>query len=209
MSCGQDCVRWCLIIGVFGISTLFLSMIKKWDKDFAVCNRKDMRKGQIIFCVMSIGLFAGQEIGTIQSALGIMALGIYLVVCSVTDMLLCQVHDVMQYLGMMGAFLWLWKKDILVTAGFSVIFFALVQYVLFMRMYGKADGMAFCICALYLTGKGAEIEGYLYHMAISFLMLAVVQLCKKNVSIKGKLKQQVALYPYITAGFCVIWWYIR
>lgn len=206
MSCGQGFVKIFMIIGIFTISKLVLFGIKEWDEEFGLCNEKDIRRKQIIYCVMMIGLVADTEVDYVQSIPGIMILGIYLVVCSVTDMLLCQVHDIMQYFGVVGAVLWLGNKSVLAIEGICIILFALLQYTLFIRMYGKADGMAFCICALYLAGKGIGLEGYLYHMFLSFLMLTIVQLCRKNVSIKGKLKEPVALYPYITTTFCVLWW---
>ena len=42
-------------------------------------------------------------------------------------------------------------------------------------------------------------------MVSSFSLLAVVQLLGNNVTRKGDLKRPVALYPYISIGFMVMW----
>lgn len=132
-------------------------------------------------------------------------LGIYLLVCTVTDTLLCQVYDMMQYLGVLGGIIWLLTQKPEPRIGYSLIFFALLQYIVLIHMYGKADGMGYCICSLYLAGAGMDIEGYLYHMIISFCLLAVVQGFRGNISRKGNLKRAVPLYPYICVGFITMW----
>ena len=78
--------------------------------------------------------------------------------------------------------------------------FAALQFGLFMRMYGAADGMVFLVCALFESVYGDGLMTYLLHMAASFFLLAVVQIGKKNVNRAGNLKKPVAFVPYITAS---------
>ena len=78
-----------------------------------------------------------------------------------------------------------------------------IQLLLFSRMYGKADCYAFCVCALYGSGKGWGFYEALVHMFLAFSMLAVVQLVRRNVNTAGNLKYPVPFLPYITASYIV------
>ncbi len=138
---------------------------------------------------------------SIPECAGILLLGIYLSVCTIMDVLLCQVSDLLQYIGLLGGIMWVCVRDIEASLGVSLLIFVLLQYILFMRMYGKADGMAFCICALYWLGLGYDMEMYLYHMGFSMVLLAIVQAFRGNISKKGNLKKPIAMYPYISAAF--------
>ena len=75
-----------------------------------------------------------------------------------------------------------------------------------MRMYGKADGMGYCVCALYLIGDGWGLEGFLDQRRVGFLLLTLVQLVGGNITGNGQLKRPVALYPYILCGFMILWY---
>jgi len=85
----------------------------------------------------------------------------------------------------------------------ELVIFILLQQILFSRMYGRADSHAFCVCAAVFIISGDGFAGGVMHMAVSFLLLCIVQIYKKNVTALGRLKEPVAMLPYITAGFCV------
>lgn len=134
-------------------------------------------------------------------------LQIYFVVCCVTDYLTCQVYDVLQYLGTgVGAFLVLAREGSL-SVGISLIVFALLQYFVFMKLYGKADGMAFLAAAMAEGALGYDLEMFLTHMILAYLLLGLVQWMKGNVGSRGRLKRAVPFMPYITVCFwgILIW----
>lgn len=198
-----------LIVGIVGCSAGILMLFYRIDEELQRCSKKRLWKNLNCYGgVISLSLvfvtpcFGGLEWVTL------VLLGTYLLVCTVTDILLCQVYDIMQYLGVLGGVLWLFVQSPKPGIGFSLIFFALIQYLVLICMYGKADGMGFCICSLYLAGAGVDIEGYLYHMMVSFCLLALIQGVRGNISRKGNLKKVVALYPYISLGFLIMWIFV-
>lgn len=205
MRYGPDCVKLLVPGGIFLGSVGMLYLFRHIDEELRRCPIKDMGRNWIIFfgfvSVSTLLLEGGTGKGTIS----IILLGVYLVVCTVTDILIYQVYDVMQFLGVLGGSIWLFMQKPENGVGFSIIIFALIQYFILIHMYGKADGMGYCICSLYLAGQGMDIEGYLYHMGISFCLLAIVQGIRGNISGKGNLKKSVALYPYITVSLLGMW----
>lgn len=82
------------------------------------------------------------------------------------------------------------------------VFVALQQF-LFAQMYGRADCHAFCCCGAMWIVEGGGFALCVLHMAISFILLTVVQLGRRNITKKGRLKRAVPMLPYITAGFWI------
>lgn len=103
----------------------------------------------------------------------------------------------------MGLLLLHWEA-FLQAAG-DLVFFALVQFFLFSRLYGRADCHAFQVCSMILAAYGGGVKSYLLHMLFTILALGLVQLCKKNINKKGDLKEPVALIPYMMPVFFGIW----
>lgn len=104
--------------------------------------------------------------------------------------------------GLPVAFLlWTNRADLLWDRSREFAVFAALQQLLFGRMYGRADCHAFCACAAVMLAWGQGFESYVIHMAIVFGLLTCVQLCRGNVTVRGRLKTPVPLLPYITAGF--------
>ena len=209
MSFEPDYVREYIIFGIFLLSGGLLYFLWKLDEEFNKCNLKQLLKNWICYSVMVGIVFGMEKDSMLTERICLIWFGGYLVVTTVTDTLLFQVHDVMQYLGVFGGGIWIFYKNPVAGIGFSIIIFACMQYFILMRFYGKADGMGFCICSLYLAGKGMDVEGYLYHMVFAFVMLAVVQGVKGNINGKGNLKRAIALYPYITMSFVCMWLIIK
>lgn len=97
----------------------------------------------------------------------------------------------------------------------GLLLFILIQYMLFGRMYGKADCHAFCTCAIVFAAMGGGFRDYVLHMAMAFLGLALVQWLRGNIASDGNLREPVPFLPYITVSFW-LWvdfmsgkWYIR
>lgn len=142
-------------------------------------------------------LYGGQPPG---AWLGYLALAVYLTVCSVTDIQTCRVYDLLQIpAAVIGAWLCL-ARPVTTESGAGLMAFALLQYLLFMRMYGEGDVMAFQICALYLAAAGGDLLTMLLHMALAFGLLGAVQLARDNIDRKGDLIKPVPLLPYIACS---------
>lgn len=206
MNFGPVFAKVSLAIAIYGGAAGLLRLFYEIDDELKSCGKERVRKSRIFYSTMvCVPLFIKMSMTHPAVWISIWLLGVYLAVASATDALIYQVYDILQYVGVLGGGIWLWLQCPSQSQGISLLLFAAVQYLVFMRMYGKADGMGYCICALYLSGKGLGLDGYLYQMLAGFLILTVVQLVKRNVSDNGKLKQAVALYPYITCGFMVLW----
>ncbi len=136
---------------------------------------------------------------------GYLVLAVYLTICTVTDRQICMVYDILQLpAAAAGAFMGL-LRPLPPSAGAVLIFFALLQYLVFMRLYGKGDGMAFQICSLYLVSEGGSLEILLLHMASAFGMLGMIQFLRGNINKRGNLKVPVPFIPYIA---CSVLWFL-
>lgn len=209
MNCVPDFDKLLFIAGIIGCAAGMVMLFQGIDEELKECSGKRLWRNWLYYGgIISIALVFVSPYSFGVEWVALVLLGIYLLVCTVTDALLCQVYDVMQYLGVLGGVIWLIVQSPEPGIGFSLIFFALIQYLVLIRMYGKADGMGYCICSLYLAGAGVDIEGYLYHMMVSFCLLALMQGVRGNISRKGNLKKAVALYPYISLGFLIMWIFV-
>lgn len=175
------------------------------DDALAVCNKARLCRAWLFF-----GLLTGVGIGNclrgngMSEGLAYGCLAVYLILCSVMDTLLEMVCDFFHYIGVFGGGLLLVLENPSPQHMWALIFFVGVQGILFFRMYGPADVAVFVVCAMYLTAKGGGMLEYVMHMGITFLFLGVVQGLRGNINAKGNLKRPVALIPYITVGFFVI-----
>lgn len=79
--------------------------------------------------------------------------------------------------------------------------FILLQMLIFGKMYGEADAIVFCLCAVYMSFFNAELLDFLIFMLLSIFILGIMQAFKKNISKNGKLKHPVAYTPYILVSF--------
>ncbi len=135
--------------------------------------------------------------------IGYLFLSVYLTVCAVTDRQTCMVYDFLQLpAAAAGAVMGL-MCPLPPESGAVLIVFALLQYLVFMRLYGKGDGMAFQICSLYIVSGGGDLEKLLLHMAAAFGLLGSLQLIRGNLNKRGNLKFPVPFIPYIAGT--VLW----
>lgn len=105
-------------------------------------------------------------------------------------------------------FPWLFLGFILALVGPvswpGLLIFIALQLILFRKMYGESDCLAFIACALYMAVQGKWLLQYLILMAVTFSLLTVIQLLKRNVNRHGNLKKPVPLIPYIAAAMTVM-----
>lgn len=205
MSCVPDFARLLWISGIFMFSGIILYVVWLFDRELQACSGECLRKSWLIACITaSIVFFVQEPRGNACREIGLLILAVYLTVCSVMDSRLFRVNDFMQYLGMAGGVVRLLHQMPEREIGISLLVFALVQYILFGKMYGSADVMAFLICALYLAADNKDVEYYLYHMAVCYLLVTMVQGVRRNINKKGGLRKPIALYPYISVSFLLI-----
>lgn len=79
-----------------------------------------------------------------------------------------------------------------------------LQFLIFSKMYGRADCHAFVCCAVALSSFGGGMREYLVHMLCSVILLGIVQAVRKNINRQGNLYEPVAFIPYITMGWSVV-----
>ena len=129
---------------------------------------------------------------------------IYFLSSSMTDILSCYVYDWFQIWGTAAGTYLIMQSSGDIWIGCSIVIFAILQGILFMKLYGKADGLAFLVAALVLGAMGCGVKTYLLHMIISYLLLAFTQAFKGNIGKKGNLKKPVPFLPYITISFWIV-----
>ena len=205
MSCVPDFVDLLWQLGVLVLSGGILYRTMQVDGELRECHQKRLWGVWFAACIVAeAGFLVCMQGAEPVPKVCLLVLAVYFVVCSTMDSMLCMVNNFMQYIGAAGGGILVLHQLPRKEIGISLLAFALVQYVLFRKMYGSADVMAFLICALYLAGRNKNIEDYLLHMTVCYLLLAVVQGARGNITEKGQLEKPVALYPYISASFLLI-----
>ena len=199
-----------LFVIVFGMQLALtaglLRLITGLDREHGL--RVDREAG----CILLTGCLAGA--GFISCAhsrehpviwIVYLILAVYLTVCMITDRQTCMVYDFLQLpAAAAGAVLCL-LRPLPVSGGAALVCFALLQYFLFMRFYGRGDGMAFQVCSMYIIGAGGSLKTLLLHMAMAFFALGMVQFIRGNINRKGNLKTPVPFLPYIA---CSLLWFL-
>ncbi len=189
---------------IIGWMILFFHMIHRWDPDYGL--RMDERiRGCLILC----GFLGGSWMEAFLKGQGCAGrfsytvLIAYLLVASVTDLQTKQVHDVFPAftavirvcaLALEGE--WGWVRPWLLVAA--------VQLLVFRKLYGRGDGYAFLVCALFEEGLRGSFDGLtfsLVHMGTALLFLAVVQVRRGNLDGRGNLRVPVPFLPYIAAAW--------
>ncbi|MDE7222385.1 MAG: hypothetical protein K2O34_01225 [Acetatifactor sp.] len=195
---------------MFGLQLLLtaavINMLVRTDEEHGL--RADWEAG----CILLTGCFAGA--GYIACAHGrehpmiwmiYLILAVYLTVCVLTDRQTCKVYDCLQLPAALFGTALCMMRPVPAQGGAALVCFALLQYFLFMRLYGRGDGMTFQISSLYIIGAGGSLETLLSHMAAAFALLGVVQLVRGNINRKGNLKLPVPFLPYIA---CSLLWFL-
>lgn len=181
-----------------------LWIIFRYDDKHGITINKRMAGTLICISLLySVWIGMGLSRWNNQGKLACGLLAAYLLVSSITDIQTCKVHDFLHFIGAVAGLWALWAAQPDMGRIVPWFLFWVMQKLLFMRMYGKADGMAFLVCALFESCYGEGMITYLLHMGAAYLVLAVVQMLCRNINKKGNLKQPVAFLPYIagTAWF--------
>ena len=166
---------------------------------------KSVRVAVFTACILGdvlSGLILGQ--GEFLTRLSLsLVMGCLLLAC-ITDIAICQVYNFVWWISGTAAAVLFTVRRPEASAVWEVLWFSLLQMMLFARMYGKADCYAFCVCAIVEAGLGFGPAGFLMHMLASFLLLAAVQAARRNIGAEGRLKKPVPFLPYITMGFYLV-----
>lgn len=204
MSCGHVCVN--VLWSCAGVAAVWCVLLLFYFPD------EDMHKfrwstwcllGTMIMFMSSFCMVLKEKQGhTIHS--GVFCILLYLAVSTTMDILLKQVTDVVHYLGLLGGGILLLQAFPQSRVGVELIIYVVIQYIVFRKMYGHADVVVFVLCALFFAATGRGIDVYVGHMSLAFGMLALVQTFRRNIGRDGNLKQPVALVPYITCSFLLI-----
>ena len=87
----------------------------------------------------------------------------------------------------------------------SLLIFVGLQAVIFRRLYGGSDCIAYSLCALYLAGIGGVLLEDLLFMLLTVGIEAVVQITRHNLDFRhSRLIRPVALIPYMAVSM-LLW----
>lgn len=205
MSFGLVCVKIGWLLGAVAFSTAILWLLYRKDPDFAKCMWTEIWK-ENLFLGLANAVFLYGEIGEASLCTQACHAGMfsYLLIVSVMDLQLQMVNDFLHGIGIISGMILAFCKQSEPENWWSYLMFCIIQYFVFGRMYGMADVAVFLVCALFFTVLGGTMETYLLHMALTFLLLGVVQFLRGNIDKQGNLKVPVALIPYIAISFFVI-----
>lgn len=183
-----------------------LSLAKRFDRTIEL-DRRTMA-GVVWLTVLADGLLQwayGRE--TLFSRLLLSVVLGCLLFAGITDLVMCQAYNFVWWISGVaaGGLLWQrWKETGTMTGLPGFLLFCALQLFLCVRLYGRADGYAFCVCAGAQTGLGMGMEAYFMHMTVAFILLIIIQTFRKNIGTRGRLKRPVPFLPYVTAGFLIV-----
>lgn len=199
-----------MIIIILGIVGMGLSVIRKWDMPLLLSRRGYI--GILVSAAVLKTVILCLTVREAKSSLVLLSvIGGCLILACATDLVLCQVYNFIWWIALAAAGILLWQnlhvsgmdagKETMTALG---VFFVL-QFTVFCRTYGRADGYAFCVCAVTEAARGMKTAGFLFHMLLAYVLLFFVQLFCRNLDKRGNLKKPVPFLPYITITFwCVI-----
>ncbi len=215
-----------LITGISGLTAGVLTdswvhLILRSDPECRIVYERP-QKFFVWVCSMGCGIWVDlflQERGILFMLFcGILAA--YLFTAVLTDIQTCEVYNFLPAVtAAVGALMHILMGKSFFTVAYSTVLnasmgrdrliswsvFLILQLLLFMRMYGKADGYAFLVCALFENRFGGGLLTYLLHMGSAFALLCVVQALRRNINRNGNLKKPVPFLPYIAA---TVWWFL-
>ena len=185
---------------ILGIVLAGLAFIAKWDRRLPMDGRA---WAWTVVCALLEGAALREAAGDKPSAL-VLALAVTggsLLLACVTDVLTCQVYNFTWWPALAAGAVSLGSARTVVIVSLAVFWVLLLG--LFGRMYGRADCYAFCVCGVVEAALGMGMEGFLGHMLLAWMFLALVQGAGGNIGRRGRLKKPVPFLPYITVAFWV------
>ncbi|MCR4617226.1 MAG: hypothetical protein K5669_03435 [Lachnospiraceae bacterium] len=121
---------------------------------------------------------------------------------AITDLIYKEVYDLF----------WLFQIGIIMTSAFinkaevdagivtSLLIYFIIQEFVMDKAYGKADCHAFCCSALFFSYFGLELETYVLHISIVFVLIVIKAVMDGNISATLNLKKPIPMIPYILVG---------
>jgi GNAT superfamily N-acetyltransferase len=186
------------VLGARFLAGCFFRAISRFDPGHGLRMDK-ARSVAWAFCVLAGAALSRQARPPLPAALSCVFCAC-LAAAAVSDWQTGTVHDfLLLAAAACGAGLLLWYRPGWGIAAELAVFLA-AQALLFRRMYGMADVLAFGAFALCQAAAGKGLPAHLLHMGVAFLLLAAVQGCRKNIGRGGDLKEPVALVPYIAVA---------
>lgn len=117
------------------------------------------------------------------------------------------IPDMVYVPGFVSGTAWLIQQHPSVEVIVSLIVFVVMQAVIFRRLYGGSDCLAYSLCALYFAGAGGLLYDDLVFMLVTVGIETVVQIVHHNLDFRcGRLKKPVAVIPYMAVS--MIWFLI-
>ncbi len=132
------------------------------------------------------------------------AFNILLLATALTDLVTREVYDLFWVIGIIiSLIIFVIDPDILLENAICLALYTAVQEFAMGKVYGRADSHAFATCGIFLVCAGKPLEVCIFHFGISFVLLTFIQLLRKNIGSRGRLKKKVAMIPYISVGFWI------
>lgn len=187
-----------MIIVILGIVMAGLWIIAKWDMPLPL-------RGRTYWAILAGAIAEGNIIkrltagGLSGDCLMLSIVGGCLLLASVTDMAICQVYNFVWWPALAAVLVLV--RDVWGAGLWPLVFFLLLQFVVFRSMYGRADCYAFCVCAVAEAAVGMGIYGFVVHMFLAWVLLFLTQAVQGNIDKGGNLRRPVPFLPYITASF--------
>lgn len=124
---------------------------------------------------------------------------------SYSDWQIKKAYDVMLWTAILSAGLtMLAAKQISEQSITELVIFFLLQYLIFRHLYGAADCLCCSACAVYLAALGRGLLPALKLLSAAWLLLFAVQLIRKNIDKKGRLKTGQPFLPYVAVTLLII-----
>jgi hypothetical protein len=178
----------------------FATFVRIYDHDCRII--ADRKTNTVLFSLCALAtllVYIRQDDFIIMNRLELIVLAHYLVVAVFWDILTHEIYDLSAYLvGGVGILRLLCMRPSIESL-LNLGFFVVLQIIFFSRMYGKGDVLAWIVCAIYITIGGYGLVTYFLHMLSAVIVLAAVQLFRRNVSRRGNLHRPVAFLPYIAS----------
>lgn len=106
------------------------------------------------------------------------------------------IPDMVYVPGLAGGIVWLIYSNPGEDIVINLLIFVTIQILIFRRLYGESDCLAYILCAAYLAGCGKQLIDYLLFMLLTVLMELNRSNKEKDIS-HGKLMKPVQLIPYM------------
>lgn len=183
---------------------LLLWLLYGLDEELRIYTRRSwLMLGSVLTAICAFCMYPTKAEGVPDSC-GFWLMSVYLGISTTMDIFIKQVSDILHYFGLAGALLLIGTNMPNAKILWELIFYMIIQYLVFAKMYGRADVATFMICAIFVSATGRGMEAFVSHLVIAFGLLALIQAFRRNIASDGNLKHPVALFPYIICAFFMI-----